>query len=42
MAPTLAAVVDVKPIERIDGHVLRAALRSAPPGATPARVAAAH
>jgi predicted AlkP superfamily pyrophosphatase or phosphodiesterase len=42
MAPTLAAVIDVKPIERIDGHVLRAALRAAPSGAAPPRVAAAH
>jgi predicted AlkP superfamily pyrophosphatase or phosphodiesterase len=41
MAPTLAAVIGVRPIERLDGHVLTAAL-SAPRGATPARVAAAH
>jgi predicted AlkP superfamily pyrophosphatase or phosphodiesterase len=40
MAPTLAQVIGARPTERLDGHVLRAALRAAP-GATPARVAAA-
>ena len=40
MAPTLAEVIGVRPIERLDGHVLRAALRASP-GATPPRVAAA-
>jgi predicted AlkP superfamily pyrophosphatase or phosphodiesterase len=40
MAPTLARVVGVRPIERIDGRVLVAALRSTS-GAAPARVATA-
>jgi predicted AlkP superfamily pyrophosphatase or phosphodiesterase len=40
MAPTLARVLNVRPIERIDGHVILAALKSTA-GAAPARVAAA-
>jgi arylsulfatase A-like enzyme len=27
MAPTLAAIVGVKPLEKLDGHVLRNAIR---------------
>jgi arylsulfatase A-like enzyme len=27
MAPTLAAIVHVKPLEKLDGHILRDALR---------------
>jgi hypothetical protein len=40
MAPTLAAALGVTPTERLDGRVLRAALRPAP-GAAPARASKA-